>query len=354
MIIALSALDDEGSKHKMMALGAEDYLTKPIDSELFVVRVNNYLNIIKKRDTKVFDNESINPFNKNVYNRSINFRVGSEEALAEYWDYWLNGTKDILDLSDCVRIVYGFGLWLLKKGETFNIIVEESEEKYYMMFVGIDSIKKSIVRNILMKYYENAQYILNNEILAFQLDKMFVKKSSENGNIDISKEKKEILSKTHDNVTAASDYVNDTAISLMSKVDGLELINDDIDEAIIKFETEANTSALGEVCENFEEYNKVLQQLDDFGHLAYAIDSLMKFLGGITSEQLEEDKVKNLASMLLNLLHDLESWRQNVFILQNARDIHYLDASLLSSCIQMEAVFEEKDVDEDDGDLEFF
>lgn len=59
--------------------------------------------------------------------------------------------------------------------------------------------------------------------------------------------------------------------------------------------------------------------------------------------------------MLLNLLHDLESWRQNVFILQNARDIHYLDASLLSSCIQMEAVFDDKALaDEDEGELEFF
>ena len=54
-------------------------------------------------------------------------------------------------------------------------------------------------------------------------------------------------------------------------------------------------------------------------------------------------------------MHDLASWRENVFITQVARDIHYLDSSLLSSCIQIEAIFEEKSVDVNhDDDIEFF
>jgi two-component system chemotaxis response regulator CheY len=352
MIIALSALDDEASKHKMMSLGAEDYLTKPVDAELFQMRVKNYLMIIDKRKKKVFDLEAINPFNKNVFNRSYNFRINSEEALAEFWDYWLNGTKNILDLSDCVRIIYGFGLWLLKRDKRFHIIAEESNEKLYITLFDISLIKKNVIRNLLLKHYPNAQYILNEGTLSFQLDKMVMQ---EKESIEISDEKKEILKKTHNNTIHASDYVNNTAINLMGKIDGLEEINNEIDEAILIFEDNPSTKTLYSVIENFEEYNKVLQQLDDFEHLAFAINTLMTFLSNITQEQFSPEKVKNLASMLLNLLHDLESWRQNVFILQNARDIHYLDASLLSSCIQMEAVFDDKALaDEDEGELEFF
>lgn len=352
MIIALSALDDEASKHKMMSLGAEDYLTKPVNAELFQMRVKNYLMIIDKRKKKVFDLEAINPFNKNVFNRSCNFRINSEEALAEFWDYWLNGTKNILDLSDCVRIIYGFGLWLLKRDKRFHIIAEESNEKLYITLFDISLIKKNVIRNLLLKHYPNAQYILNEGTLSFQLDKMVMQ---EKESIEISDEKKEILKKTHNNTIHASDYVNNTAINLMGKIDGLEEINNEIDEAILIFEDNPSTKTLYSVIENFEEYNKVLQQLDDFEHLAFAINTLMTFLSNITQEQFSPEKVKNLASMLLNLLHDLESWRQNVFILQNARDIHYLDASLLSSCIQMEAVFDDKALaDEDEGELEFF
>jgi two-component system chemotaxis response regulator CheY len=209
-----------------------------------------------------------------------------------------------------------------------------------------------VIRNLLLKHYPNAQYILNEGTLSFQLDKMVMQ---EKESIEISDEKKEILKKTHNNTIHASDYVNNTAINLMGKIDGLEEINNEIDEAILIFEDNPSTKTLYSVIENFEEYNKVLQQLDDFEHLAFAINTLMTFLSNITQEQFSPEKVKNLASMLLNLLHDLESWRQNVFILQNARDIHYLDASLLSSCIQMEAVFDDKALaDEDEGELEFF
>lgn len=356
MIIALSALDDEGSKNKMLALGAEDYLTKPINAELFMVRVKHYLNIVEKRLHRIFDTEALNHFNKNVYSRTLNFRISGEDSLAEFWDYWLSGKNDVLDLSDCVRIMYGFGLWLLKQKKKFSIVVEESDEKLYMMFVGIDGIKKSIVRNILLKHYANAQYILSNDILTFQLEKTnILSPNDKKDSVEISEVKKEILKKTHVNTFAAVDYVSQTAISLMDKIDGLEEINNDIDESILNFEANPTIANLRLVCQNFEEYNRVLHQLEAFEHLAFAIDTLMNFLTTITEEQLSEDKVKNLSSMLLNLLHDLESWRQNVFILQNARDIHYLDASLLSSCIQMEAVFEDKEVDEDDGgDLEFF
>lgn len=356
MIIALSALDDDASKNKMMALGAEDYLTKPIDSELFKVRINNYLSIIEKRKSIVHDQEALNPFNKNVYNRTITFRIKNEDSLAEFWDYWLGGKKEALDLSDCIRIIYGFSLWILKYEKELNIIVEESHEKLYMMLTKASTIKKNIIRNLLLKHYANAQYILNADLLTFQLDKMAnTQKDDTKEILEISDEKKKILSKMHNNAVGAAEYVNEIAIAFMGKIDGLEYINDETDKAIIEFEQQPSRKSLGVVCENFEEYLKVLQLLVDFEHLAFALQTLMQFLEGITEEQFEESKVKSLVSMLLNLLHDLESWRVNVFVEQSARDIHYLDASLLSSCIQLEAVFEDKAVDEDDGgDLEFF
>lgn len=93
----------------------------------------------------------------------------------------------------------------------------------------------------------------------------------------------------------------------------------------------------------------------DFQHLGFAVQTLINFLATLTEEQFEGDKIKKLSSMLINLLHDLNSWRENVFITQVARDIHYLDASLLSSCIQIEAIFEEKSVDVGaDDEIEFF
>lgn len=352
MIIALSALDDEVSKNKMLSLGAEDYLTKPLSSELFAVRIHHYLQIIRRRGRKTeATSHVLNPFDTKVYSRSMTFRVDKEDSLGEFWDYWLNGEKNIINLSDCVRLLYGFGLWILKNDQFFNIVVEESSEKVYMMLVHNGAIKSNIIKNLLLKHFPNAKYILTNDMLSFQLD-IEVKKSS----IEVSDDVKKVLTKSHDNALDAKEYIENTAISFMGKIDGLEAINDETDKAILDFEKTPNKRTAMIISDNFQEYADVLEELVDFAHLGFAIQTLVNFLTTLTEDQFEAEKVKKLSSMLLNLLHDLGAWRENVFITQVARDIHYLDASLLSSCIQIEAIFEEKsaDVEGEDNELEFF
>ena len=353
MIIALSALDDEASKHKMLSLGAEDYLTKPINSELFETRVAQYIRIASMRSqSKPEVSNVINPFSNSIYSRTITFRIQDEGALGEYWDYWLNGEKNVIDLSDCVRLIYGFGLWLLKNNIPFSIVVEESPDKFYMMLLHVSAIKNSVIRNLLLKHFQNAKYILSKEMLAFSLDKMVKPEVSK---MEISDDVKKVLTKTHDNILSAVDYVENTAIAFLPKIDSLEQINDETDNSIVAFEKEPSKRAMGIVCDNFQEYADVLEQLVDFQHLGFAVQTLINFLSTLTEEQFAEDKVKKLSSMLINLLHDLNSWRENVFISQVARDIHYLDASLLSSCIQIEAIFEEKSADVGaDDEIEFF
>ena len=353
MIIALSALDDEASKHKMLSLGAEDYLTKPINSELFETRVAQYIRIASMRSqSKPEVSNVMNPFSNSIYSRTITFRIQDEGALGEYWDYWLNDEKNVIDLSDCVRLIYGFGLWLLKNNIPFSIVVEESPDKLYMMLLHVSAIKNSVIRNLLLKHFQNAKYILSKEMLAFSLDKMVKPEVSK---MEISDDVKKVLTKTHDNVLSAADYVESTAISFLPKIDSLEQINDETDNSIVAFEKEPSKRAMGIVCDNFQEYADVLEQLVDFQHLGFAVQTLINFLSTLTEEQFAEDKVKKLSSMLINLLHDLNSWRENVFISQVARDIHYLDASLLSSCIQIEAIFEEKSADVGaDDEIEFF
>lgn len=353
MIIALSALDDEVSKHKMLSLGAEDYLTKPLNSEHFLQRIKQYLRIIELRNQELNkDQKALNPFNTHVYRRTLTFRVDDESALGEFWDYWLNGEKNIINLSDCVRLIYGFSLWLLKHEHACSIVVEENDEKLYMMLLHVNALRNNIIKNVLLKHFANAKYILTNDMLTFQLDKEMIR---ENGFVEISDEAKKILKKTHENLLSAVDYIDTTAISFMPKIDALEAINDETDNAILLFEKEPSKHTLAVVYENLQEYANLLGELMEFEHLGFAVQTLINFLGTLTEEQFEIEKSKRLAAMLLNLLHDLASWRENVFITQIARDVHYLDSSLLSSCIQIEAIFEEKGIENTrDDEIEFF
>lgn len=353
MIIALSALDDDDSKNKMLSLGAEDYLTKPVDAALFETRIHHYLRIIAQRNKKLQETPNvINPFDTKVYSRSTTFRIAQEDDLGEFWDYWLNGEKNVADLSDCIRLIYGFGLWLLKYEHSFSIMVEESSDKLYIMLLHVSPLKSSIIKNVLLKHFSQAKYILSYDMLSFQLNKIVTKVVEVH---NISDEAKQILTKEHSTVLSAVEYIESTAISFMGKIDGLEAINDETNKAIIEFEQDPSKRTVNVICENFQEFVAVLEELVDFQHLGFAIQTLIDFLFTLTEDQFKPEDVKKLSSMLLNLLHDLNSWRENVFITQVARDIHYLDASLLSSCIQIEVIFEEKSVDGGgDDDIEFF
>ncbi|MBL0708489.1 MAG: response regulator [Sulfurimonas sp.] len=352
MIIALSALDDKESKQRMLLAGAEDYLTKPIDSEMFNQRVKNYINIIELRKEKRLNNDAINPFTKSVYDRKIIFYVKNENSIVQFWDFFLQSNQFACeDFSDYIRIIYGISRWLIKTGKQFTIDVEHSDDNIYIMVNKTDSIKKGTIHNIVTHHIPNAVFMVNDGTLSFKLKKI---KEVEKEVTKIDDETKSILSKTHLDNPTAQQYVAQTAISIMPKIESLEKIEDSLGELIISFEREPSKESMEIVCVQLDAYCSVIELLTEFDHLVFAVKTLLEFLRNLENEQLKSDKIKNFVSQLLNLLSDLASWREMVFVKQEAIDIHYLDASLLSSCLQLEAIFEENtEVDEGD-DLEFF
>lgn len=351
MIIALSALDDAESKHKMLAAGAEDYLTKPVESELFLQRTRNYLSILGNRKAPTFTNEAINPFNKMIFHRQLYFYIPHESALVEFWDFFL---KDFpytcKDMSDHIRIIYGLGLWLLKNDSPFQIVFEGNEEHLFLSMLKINTLKKNIILNICKRHLPDASYIVSDGCLHFKLIRLNTLVPEI---IETDEETKAILTKTHHDGMTAVEYVETTAISIMPKIESLEFLENRIDAAIIDYEKNSDDETLEVLCSHLNSYKEVLDLLSAFDHLAFAIKSLIDFLRSLKERPAEKDKIQILCTSLLNLLHDLTAWREQVFIKQDALNIHYLDASLLSSCMQIEAIFEEKVIDEGD-DLEFF
>ncbi len=126
-----------------------------------------------------------------------------------------------------------------------------------------------------------------------------------------------------------------------------------MNEAIICFEKNPNEENILAVAQTLKEYQYIVDLLVSFDHLSFALQSLIGFLQSLKEETFQTEDLNLFVSILLALLKDLESWRDSVFTKQDAVDIHYLDASLLSSCLQIEAIFEKKESDVGD-ELEFF
>ena len=62
-----------------------------------------------------------------------------------------------------------------------------------------------------------------------------------------------------------------------------------------------------------------------------------------------------LIMLLEHLGSDLNTWKGHIFLLQDTADIHYLDSSFFSSCMQIEGIISNKDLGvDDDNEIEFF
>lgn len=356
MILALSALDDEASKNKMLSNGAEDYMTKPIEDELFHQRVKNYLQIVALRKSKLSNTDAINPFTKEIYARSLKFNITSMQALAEFWDYYLNdATYSIEALEECIRMVYAYGQLCIKSNNPFVITAEENEENLFLTLSPLEVLSDLVIQHTLVKNYSSAIFILDNHQLSFRLPKAKQVSKEEIKKIEVSDYEQDILSKTHFNKTPAIDYVESTAISLIDKIDSLENIEISIEAKTVEFENEPTKEGLLQIAGFLDSYVEVIEQLMEFEHFAYALKTLNSFLKNLDVENLDTKDHKKFSILFMHLLDDIAEWKKTIFIKKEANDIHYLDASLLSSCLQVQSIFEEKEVSQiDEEDFELF
>ena len=141
----------------------------------------------------------------------------------------------------------------------------------------------------------------------------------------------------------------------MDKIEELEYIEDNIEIEAIKLEEEAKIEILLSITALLDNYIEVIEQLMEFKHFAYALSTLNEFLKTLDITQVDEKDHKKFSMLFLHLIDDISQWRKNIFILKEANDIHYLDSSLLSSCLQIQSIFEKKEaIQDDEDDFELF
>ncbi len=107
------------------------------------------------------------------------------------------------------------------------------------------------------------------------------------------------------------------------------------------------------VYKHFYVYATILEKNTDFKDLGFSLSKLSQFLEQNLSMLPNHPKKKAILVILNSIVEDMLSWAKTVLQERTAVDIHYLDASLLSSIIQFEMMFAPPKAEEED-DLEFF
>ena len=180
MIIAVSAVDDNERIKLILNYGAEDYIPKPVNADLFVNRINNYFSIIKSREHKIENKNFRNVFSSNVYNRFTKFIIDSDETLAEFWECFLfNPTEKFDNVSNVVRTIFSIAEAQLKLAGSSNIYTEESEEFQYFTMINISALPLKVIELIIKKSQSDLEYKIQNDKLSFKLEKVNTMADSE-------------------------------------------------------------------------------------------------------------------------------------------------------------------------------
>lgn len=96
-------------------------------------------------------------------------------------------------------------------------------------------------------------------------------------------------------------------------------------------------------------YAKLLGNFPEFKELSFALNSLVNVLEKAKFNE-DEKRDKKVMTFLNAMIEDLKNWKRVIFDEASANDIHYLDASLFSSCAQLELLLTKKE--KENGDSE--
>lgn len=173
MIIAVSAVDDSERIKLVLNYGAEDYIHKPVNADLFVNRITNYFNIIKSRSHKVENKNYRNVYSSNVYNRYTKFMIGSDDSLVEFWECFLYNPSEKFDnVSNVVRTVFSISEAQFKLANLAEIYIEESDKFQYFTLVNIDILPAKFIELMITKSQSKLDYKIQDSKLSFKLEKI--------------------------------------------------------------------------------------------------------------------------------------------------------------------------------------
>ncbi len=341
MIIAVSAVDGSERKKEILDNGAEDYITKPINADVFRTRIENYITLCETRGHKRKSKANINLFSAEVYSRYTNFTINSEDSISEFWEFFLlNITKKNDNLSDMVRAIFSIAEAQVKLSIDANVVIEESEKFQYFTLTDINKLPKKIVELIVRKNGVSCEYKIAPSKISFMLEKVY--RNTKEEEKEKEKEKREIKEKVIVPQAHKEQEVVASSVEFKSKI--LEVYNyldsEDLED-LEEYASKLNSLLLivGSDDISSEEVEEIYIYLEKLGTVlasyseVYAISQALRELSSAMSsnEQKFIDNSENLGALCKAFGSDLSTWVQMSFH-TGAPSIDFMNDTIVVNC----------------------
>ena len=387
-IILFTAFSDKEYLLESINLGIDRYINKPLNKEIFFGSLRIVLKKLdNERLAKKYQEEKIqNKINEaslealkkstQIYpiptfilkNESLYFINESAVRLCEFERVEDMLTCDILEKKLVKKEGYLDSflnldslkeknkiLWQFKNGRQKIFLVSKKE---------IDDLQIFSLSDITRMEYDKQRnrYLLD---YLFDILQRMRKRAIvyDKGEVKVDKfEERSFVEPTYDQIRLdamhgyerenALDYVNSLDESIFEEIAEMEELENDISLVVDELQENFSLEKINQYGLFLQKYAKTISSLIEFEDLAYSLEKISNFLEALHHRDFDERK---LLIILVSIKEDLKYWRKNIFETKEAKDIHYLDASLLSSCLQIDNEFINKSFQDDDAnDLELF
>jgi hypothetical protein len=320
--------------------------------------------------------EVVNSFCLDIRHLKTIFSIVNSKAMLDFVLWILSRCDNTMTIicpkiNTILEFLYELIRHEVRNKKLLTIVIEESFEEIFMTmkFEHPVDLKPNALR-LLNELGD--QCVLNENIVCVRLrirekvktspikPEVSVKEPEIQKEIKILETKeKEMLRQSFVRKTSAIDYVQDIGGDVLDEIRDLESLDEEWNEKLQTLECEPSSENIRSFVEGvLGVYVRAINNLFEFTALAYALSSLGAFLKEHADDIISDPKkLKTLVMLTEHLGSDLTSWREHIFGLQDTADIHYLDSSFFSSCMQIEQIIGNKEVasnDDDDDGMEFF
>ena len=350
IIVAVSALNDAENEKKILRAGAEDYIHKPINHDLFISRLVNYISLINFRKSKAlgFSSGVYNCINKNIYTRKTSFEISTEDNLAEFWEYYLMDHQGGKELVDLIRTFHEIGILALSKKIFPKIWVEYTKDSTYFTMNGLENISEQGLKKLLKTHIENLQFRIIEDTFTVVIPNQLLMKNNTPIEVEviekqvttqvaIVEENEQIIAQVKPQETAVKveKYSGNSVFNYMSNEDLL-----DIKEYLAKLNSLLIIVAQGDV--EYEEVVEIASYLDAMSKIStmysesYSIGMALSNFSREIFENIEifQNKSSSLGQLCIAFGQDIREWIRLIFE-DGAPSVNCMDESIIFNSLML-------------------
>jgi two-component system chemotaxis response regulator CheY len=375
IVMAITAVMDSRIQEAMSALGIEAYIEKPVDKELIRFKLHNIAEKLRYEPPKInfHPHETVvNPFSKNIRSFKTLFHINSDDTIMDF-GIWLMGRFECTEFGICIKLdmlmnlIYKILHYEINEISGLTFTVEESFDELFILIPLIESLHPDTKMGALFETLGSMCEVgekwiafrlpLKNQIHHEPAPLKTVPLAGGPEKREVGIDDRLVLRESYTIKITAKEYILTIDNDAFGEVSDLRETQEEWERWLDELKYHPTAENLNAFADNvLETYARVISKLYEFSGLSYALISLATLVKSKSEElSAEPEKLQKMLLFLRYFKNDLSSWIEHLFELQDTQDIHYLDASFFSSCLQIETVINGTEFESGtEAEIEFF